>query len=268
MIIDTTEKSTPQPVKGCPGLFHTDGGMGVLAERHVINGVRYIGMDKCCCQDQIVPGSCGICHGIPFGSTNEDWIKFKQQNPDKYCSQAVWCGFKFHARHNFWKAYAVCNTIECWKCFAINYLSPYMFDDGHDSHDRWCIECSSDLFPNCRGEGSREKIVALGESFPRRAIKAEVPIPEKLMKVSITKKSNHHKSLTCMVCDELVYFDMRAIGSYECVCGRRIGSVYQKDDGSMGIGVNMSFSGPQAFRYVTREINKQLAAGESDDGEF
>lgn len=261
MIVDTTKKNEHTPVRGCPGLFHTDCGMGVLAERHAINGVRYIGRDKCCCQDSLMPGLCTICHGIPFGSTDEDWIKFKQQNPDKYCSQAVWHGFKFHARHNFWEAYGSCNTIECWKCSAINYLSPYMFHDGHDSHDRWCVECSSDLFPNCRGEGSWETIVTLGASFPRRLIKSEVPIPEKLMKVSITKKNSHHKVLTCMVCNEVVYLDMQAVGAYECVCGRRIGGVYQKKDGSAFIGVNMSFSGPQALRYLTREIGECLAAG-------
>lgn len=178
MIVDTTQTKIEgelniRPVNGCPGIFHTNSGMGVLTRQHTIDGVRYIGTDKCCCQDSFVPGSCSVCHGCPFGSTDEDWIKFKQQNPAKYCSQAVWHRFKFYARHNFWMSYSYgtgCNTIECWKCSTINYLSPYQFDDGHDSHDRWCIECSSDLFPDWSGEGSWEKIIALGGSFPRRLV--------------------------------------------------------------------------------------------------
>lgn len=179
MIIDTTQTKierqlgylTPRHVKGCSGLFHLQGGIQVLLGKHFIDGIPHIGTDKCCCRDSMVPGSCAVCHGYPFGSLEEDWVEFKKRNPGSFCSQAIWSGFKFRARHNFWKAYGECNRIECRKCSAINYLSPYMFDDGYDWHDRWCIECSAtNLFPDNIGEGGWEKIVALGESFPRRLI--------------------------------------------------------------------------------------------------
>lgn len=80
------------------------------------------------------------------------------------------------------------------------------------------------------------------------------------MKVSLTKQHKYHEPLNCRACDETVYLDMQAPGGYECVCGRHIGSVYEKD-GSTSIAVNVSLSGSQALKYLV----KCLAAGESDE---
>jgi len=80
------------------------------------------------------------------------------------------------------------------------------------------------------------------------------------MKVSTTKKGEHYESLDCRVCGETVYLNMQEAGGYECICGRHIGSVYEKD-GSTLIAVNVSLSGPQAYKYLV----KSLAAGESNE---
>jgi hypothetical protein len=81
------------------------------------------------------------------------------------------------------------------------------------------------------------------------------------MKVSLTKQHKHHEPLTCPVCEETVYLDMQMPGGYECICGRHIGSVYEEKDGTTSIAVNVSLSGPQAYKHLV----KSLAAGESDD---
>lgn len=76
----------------------------------------------------------------------------------------------------------------------------------------------------------------------------------KAMKVSIAKKNKHYKPLTCPVCEETVFLNMQMPGSYECVCGRHIGGVYLGKDGSTSLGVNMSFSGPQALKCLMNAL--------------
>lgn len=78
------------------------------------------------------------------------------------------------------------------------------------------------------------------------------------MIVDTTKKSEYHEPLTCRVCNETVYLDTQKPGGYDCICGRHIGSVYLKEDQSTMIAVNVSLSGPQAYKY----LRKCLAVGE------